>query len=446
MSRLGKALLAIATLAFFATSTFVCSRVADRGRFTSAYSSYGSGPKGARGVYLLAESLGLSPRRWSQDLAALPRRAMLVALGDCESGMARPLSRYEQQELVRWVEQGGVLLVAGARHYLPDDLGVRFESEPRCTPEWRFSSTAGNQDEEEAEGDQAEQAAPELETPPEPGASQPAIESGTIAELPEADEDVAWTSPVDRPLLGLDPLPMRRPGRLVVDERADERVILSMPDALDMPESPVQREVGVVVKHGNGRVIALASGSMLQNRALAAADGGVLFARLAQAYASEGPILFDEYHLGVGERRSMMRYLRQAGATPFIAQLMFVALVLLWRNGARFGGVRQPPEIAPAGTASYVGALGGLFARAGDPAGAAHVLVKQALTRVAAHHHLPPSPARALAAELSERGLSEPAAAVRAIADAERSAMRGEPGSLARLSREIDRAVARACS
>ena len=44
---------------------------------------------------------------------------MLVALGDCESGMARPLSRYEQQELARWVERGGVLLVAGARHYLP---------------------------------------------------------------------------------------------------------------------------------------------------------------------------------------------------------------------------------------------------------------------------------------------------------------------------------------
>jgi hypothetical protein len=443
MSRLRKALLATLTLAFFATSTFVCSRVADRGRFTSAYSSYGSGPKGARGLYLLAESLGLSPRRWSQDLAALPRRAMLVALGDCESGMARPLSRYEEQELVRWVEQGGVLLVAGARHYLPDGLGVRFESEPRCTPEWRILRT--EKEKGAGEGEPSEQSAPELQAPPEPGASQPATDSGTIADLPEANDDVAWTSPVDRPLLGLEPLPMRQPGRLVLDDGADERVILSMPDALNMPDSPIQREVGVVVKRGNGRVIALASGSMLQNRALAAADGGVLFARLAQAYAQDGPILFDEYHLGVGERRSMMRYLRQAGASPFIAQLMFVALLLLWRSGARFGGVRQPPEAPPAGTASYVGALGGLFARAGDQAGAAHVLVKQGLTRVAAYHHLPPSAARALAGELSERGLLDAAAAVRAIADAERGAIRGEPGGLARLSREIDRAVARAC-
>jgi hypothetical protein len=441
MSRLLKALLAVATLGFFATSTFVCQRVAERGRFASAYSSYGAGPKGARGLYLLADRLGLSPRRWSQDLAALPERGMLIALGDCEAGMARPLSRYEEQELTRWVEQGGVLLVAGARHYLPHDLGVRFESEPRCAPDWRVLRKDAENGQGEGEDDAP---VPELRAPPEPGASMP-VESGTIAE-PHSDDALVWTSPVAAPLLGLPPLPMRSPGRLAVDDDADARAILTMPDAVDMPDSPIQREVGVVVKRGNGRVIALASGSMLQNRALAAADGGVLFARLAHAYASDGPILFDEYHLGVGERRSMMRYLRQAGAMPFIAQLMFAALLLLWRSGVRFGGVRQPPEAAPAGTASYVAALGGLFARSGDPAGSVHVLVKQALARVAAHHHLPPSGARKLATELHERGLHEAAAAVRAIAEAEQTALRGEPGGLTKTSRELDRAVARACA
>jgi hypothetical protein len=438
VSRLSKALLAAGTLALLSTSTFVCQRVAERGRFTGAYSSYGSGPKGARGLYLLAERLGLRPQRWAQDLAALPKRAMLVALGDCESGMARPLSRYEERELAEWVEQGGVLLVAGVRHYLPEGLGVRFEAEPRCGPNWRLLRMQQETD----EGAEREEVAEELEGPPEPGASAPA--GAGESDLDDAEDVLAWTSPVGEPLIGLSPLPMRHPGRLVLDDDAAARVILTMPDALNMPDSPIQREVGVVVKHGNGRVIALASGSMLQNRSLAAGDGGVLFARLAHAYAAEGPIVFDEYHLGVGERRSLMRYLRQAGAAPFIAQLMFVALIWLWRSGARFGGVQQTPEPAPAGTASYVTALGGLFARAGDPGGAAHLLVKQGLGRVAAHHHLQPGPARKLADELSSRGLAEAAQAVRAIASAEYVALR-DAGSLARLSREVDRAVARAC-
>jgi hypothetical protein len=184
---------------------------------------------------------------------------------------------------------------------------------------------------------------------------------------------------------------------------------------------------------------------MLQNRALGLSDGGLAFARLLHAYAPAGPLLFDEYHLGVGERRSLMRYLRQAGATAFIAQLLLFALLLLWRSGARFGGVREPEPAPPAGTASFVAALGGLFARARDPVGAAQVLVKQALGRVAAHHHLPPSAPRALALELEQRGLREAAQAVRSIGEGERTLL-SDQGGLAKLSRRLDQAVARACS
>jgi len=443
MTRLQRALLAASALALVCTSAVVCQRVADRGRFAGAYSSYGSGPKGVRALFLLAQQLGAQPARWSQDLAALPARAMLIALGDCDSGMARPLSRYEEQELVRWVADGGVLLVAGARHYLPKGLGVRFEPEPRCRREVRFVRPRQQSEQDEA-------VPPELEGPPTPGASVPAAAGPSVD--PDATDDldelagdaVVWTSPADAPLLGLDPIPMRNPGRLVIDDGAASRVILSMPDAPEMPESPIQREVGVIVRHGKGHVIALASASMLQNRALGLADGGVAFARLLRAYAAAGPLLFDEYHLGVGERRSLMRYLRQAGATAFIAQLLLCALLLLWRCGARFGGVRDPEPAAPAGTASFVAALGGLFARARDPAGAAQVLVKQALGRIAAYHHLPPSLARALAIELEQRGLREPAQAVRSIAEAEH-ALLADQGGLVKLSRRLDQAVARAC-
>ena len=172
-----KALLAASALCLLATSAFVCQRVAERGRFASAYSSYGSGPKGARALYLLGERLGARPAA----LVAGPRGAaegrMLVALGDCESGMARPLSRYEEQELARWVEEGGVLLVAGVRHYLPEGLAgaLRARAAVRGRGLGRRPSPTEPEQEPEAE--------------PERGARRASRADGRAGREPEAEAE-----------------------------------------------------------------------------------------------------------------------------------------------------------------------------------------------------------------------------------------------------------------
>jgi hypothetical protein len=459
MKRLRRVLLAIATLLLFATSSFVCQRVAERGRFTGSYSSYGSGPLGTRALYLLAEQLGGRPQRWAEDLAALPRGAgMLVALSDCEAGMARPLSRYEDAELTRWVADGGTLLVAGARHYLPEKLGVSFENEAHCSAGWRFRSSEHDDDKHPVIPTR-----PAFEPPTRPKRSARdagtrdagARDAGAANSEDESDdaeidatnatdqaqaEGVAWVVPVAAPLEGLTPLPMRRPGRLVLAKDAHYSAILSQPSPSDAESGDLP--AGVVVRHGKGHVIALASASMLQNRALGLSDGGVVFARLLQTYAARGPVLFDEYHLGVGEKRSLMRYLRQAGATPLLLALLLATLLLLWRSGARFGGIREPLSAAPNSTASFVAAMGGLFARSADRSGALRVLIRQALARVAGYHHLPLGSAQQLARSLQERGLADAAAAVRAIEHAEQH---DAGASLAASSQRLDAAVARAC-
>jgi hypothetical protein len=417
---------------------FVCQRVADRGRFASEYSSYGAGPKGTRGLYLLSDALGARPTRWVEDLAALPRGGMLVALGACK-GMARRLSRYEQQELTRWVEAGGVLLVAGARHYLPKTLGVTFEPSPDCP---QLLELVGGQSAEKEDEDAEGSADVETDEDDQDAVPAAAPDSGSIAIAAAGDEDMVWTSPADELLAGLPPIAMRNPGRLVIDEDATApRVLLSFPDAPTMPESSVQREAAVVVERGRGKVVVLASASMLQNRELAAGEGGVLFGRLLAAYAPNGPVLFDEYHLGVGERRSMTRYLRNVGATPFVLQLLLAALVWLWRSGARFGAIRRPRPPAPAGTASFVSALGGLFERAADPLGTVRILEHQALAQVSARHHLPPSTSsQRIARALDARGLKQAAAAVMRIGEAERMLL-ADRMDIATLSRKLDAAV-----
>jgi hypothetical protein len=364
--------------------------------------------------------------------------------------MARPLSRYEAQELADWVERGGVLFVGGARHYVPGVLGVAFDDDPAC----KEKLGVGLFGDDDTDTESGEDGAPPVELEPadagqlgdagvdvEGAADAGAADAGVAAVAGAAPgggaSDWEWAIADDAALEGLDMIPMHRAGRLAVAADADARALL-------LSTGPGAREAGVLVRHGRGRVIALASASMLQNQMLATSGGGVLFARLMKAYGGRGPVLFDEYHLGVGERRSLMRYLRQAGAMPYLMQLLLVAALALWRGGARFGGVREPEPSAPASTASFVAALGALFTRAGDAASALRLLARQALQRVAAHHHLPPMSADKLARALAAGGRDDAAAAVLRIAALEAEDARA-PGRLAALSRELDEQVARAC-
>src|SRR5262245_32081896 len=96
----------------------MCQRVGARGRYVAELSTYGAGPEGTRGLFLLTEQLGARPRRWAEELGRLPRGGMLVALGDCRQLMRRELGRIERENLREWVASGGVLVVAGVVRYV----------------------------------------------------------------------------------------------------------------------------------------------------------------------------------------------------------------------------------------------------------------------------------------------------------------------------------------
>jgi len=353
----------------------------------------------------------------------------------------------------------GVLLVAGARHYLPDTFGVTFAPELDCAGAARSDDEEREDDEprdaakrdREARADAGDADEETDEAQPDAGVAPVPRTAGRLrgrkrslrsmfARGDEADGPVHFASPVDEPLRGLEPLPMLRPGKIELAPHTEHDVILGAPD--ESGEASLMHTLGVVVRRGKGRVIVLASASMLQNRALGPSQGGVTFARLLRAFAPGGPVMFDEYHLGVGERRSLVRYLREAGGTPFALQLFFAVLLFLWRGGARFGGLRESQEPLPLGSASLVTAMGNLFGRTRDAAGASQILIRQALSRVAAHHHVPAAPAQILARSLQEKGLHDAARAVAGIALAERAV--AGPGGLAAKSRHLDLAVRQA--
>ncbi len=135
----------------------------------------------------------------------------------------------------------------------------------------------------------------------------------------------------------------------------------------------------------------------------------------------------------------MMRYLRQVGAVPLILQLLLIVAFIGWRRGARFGAPQTDAPSSPAGTASYVKAVGTLYQKARDPAGAAEVLVRRALAQIAAHHHVDAREPGPLATRLSERHRHDAASAVLELAN-----LAPEKNRLAAFADRVDGLVTKA--
>jgi hypothetical protein len=186
--------------------------------------------------------------------------------------------------------------------------------------------------------------------------------------------------------------------------------------------------LAIELEHGRGRVVVVSAANMLQNAELDSSEGATLFMRLVRSYANPELLIFDEYHLGLGERRSLMQYLRQSGAMPLLFQLLLIAFVALRRAGARMAEPRALRAVAgPTGTISFVTALGALYAKVGDRGAALRLIARAALTRLAKHYALGNLQPAALERELEARGAKRAAAAVRVIVAAAGSKLGTEP-------------------
>jgi hypothetical protein len=425
MSRFAKVGVMAAVVVALGMVGWVGSRVVQRGRYAVAHSTFGAGPTGAKALRDLAEALGGRPTRLVEDPARLPEQAMLVVLGGCGGG--RPASPMDLDALRGWVERGGVLLAAGARHVVGRGAGLGGHLTGGCPPpswlESLLSSTA-----EDTDGPR------DLEGSDDEAPSFNAMEA-----------PLHFAHPVAGPVEGVGLVALESPARIVVDPGTEGEVLLAEaaahpPDLDGPPASELGSVSAVAFRRGRGVVILMASASPFQNQSLGWASGGVLFARLYAEYADGAPILFDEYHLGVGEPRSLARYIRQVGGGPAVLQLLFVAMLLLWTGGVRFGAPRTDPPPPPAGTSSYVDAIARLYRRSGDAHGAMRILVKRALTRVARHHHLPSADPEALAKTLDARMRSGEARAVRRLAamGGAAGAERSLPASVRALDRQVE--------
>jgi hypothetical protein len=282
------------------TLGWAVERVAARGRFAAPYSIHGGGPSGTRALAELLRSEGFRVRPLTHEIAELGA-GTLIAVSGCAAAQLRDLTRLERERLARFVDAGGLLVVVGAFDFIPEALGIRVAERADC-----------------------------LGTPERVSAQA-----------------------AGAPLAHLLPFPVDAPATLDALPFADATPLLSSGAGA----------LGFTALAGRGRVVVLGIPEALTNRNLAL-GGGAVTLRLLRAFAPPGPVWFDEFHLGLGERRSLTRYLRDRGLAPSLVQLLLVLVAALGVARLRLLPVRERPAAAP--RSSLALALARLYARTGQ--------------------------------------------------------------------------------
>ena len=337
------------------------ARVAERGRFAAAFSTYGAGAEGTRALFRLTQELGLPAERLTREPVGLGP-GTLVVVGSCQEAFARPPQRPELEAVTDWVQRGGLLIVADHDAFMPKAAGISIDPLNPCSSsaEDPFSRW--------------------LETQMERGYDTAA--AGSIE-----------VSPVGAPLTHMAPFQVERVTTLHTSLESQATEILTSELG----------PVGLTAPVGRGRVVLLGLADALTNGQVAT-GAGIAFARLLRAFAPKGPVWFDEYHLGMGERRSLIRYLRDTGYGPALLEAVLLVFALLFA-GAGHIARPKPPSEARASPPRFAWTLGRLYERTGDSRGAARVLSDHMLARIARRYHASPTARSELVSWLRRQGL-----------------------------------------
>lgn len=157
-----------------------------------------------------------------------------------------------------------------------------------------------------------------------------------------------------------------------LDATEDARIEVADPDdtvTVLTPDEPVAIEHPL----GDGRVIALSGSDVASTERLASADNALFFAILADRYAGDEPIVFDEFAHGFGSLDGVIpldRGLARVGiALASIAWLLYV-----WSRGVRLGAISEEAPPRRRATLEQVEALAKFYQRAARRALAAQRL------------------------------------------------------------------------
>jgi hypothetical protein len=323
-------------------------------------STYNSGATGTRALYDFLRESGREVTRWRETPVALlnSRRTQPHTFVVLETQI--PFEPDEIQNLMRWVERGGRLVIIDRRpnpRLLPDSGDWKISTELKQYP---TADVHADNPEEMTAG-----VSPARPTQPTPltrsvETVMPSRFAGLISiwlpterkpgivalqknsnQNSAKEEEVGVGTSVDEGTVE-EPPP---PPRVIIDDDETQPPPPPVPAPVARPKLASPAPVVHLMDYrgalladyprGDGRIVILSDPFIVANNGLSRADN--LQLALNVVAGSGGLIAFDEYHQGHGiARNEMLAYFEGTPVLAAVGQATLIVLLVLWTRGRRF--------------------------------------------------------------------------------------------------------------
>ncbi|MBA2503939.1 MAG: DUF4350 domain-containing protein [Pyrinomonadaceae bacterium] len=346
-------------------------------------STFNAGATGTRALYDFLQESGYKVMRWREPPVALlssgaTRPQVFVIVGDVKVDFEAE----EAQGLMKWVEEGGRLVVVDRR---PSELLPIGEQQG-----WRILTSSPRDSVADAKADDAEAmtagVAPVAPTQPTnltrnvERVAPSRYSSSFIIKFVEKEEDAEAT--------GEDDAEQRKVKESIEEHEATNDSIPQQttaeedtppPPPAPREDAPPSRDVSNVsspapVEHlekailidyayGAGRVVLLGDPFIVANTGISRADNLQLALNLVDG--RENLVAFDEYHQGYGRTRNeLFAYFAGTPVLWMFAQGLLIALVVVWTRGRRFARPLPLPQTNRASKLEFIRSMAELQGRA----------------------------------------------------------------------------------
>lgn len=302
-------------------------------------STYNGGATGTRALYDFLHESGYQVVRWREPTSSLlnstgPKPATVVVIGDTRI----PFSKVESKEILLWVESGGRLVIIDRT---PD---------PKLLPksgEWTVKALLTNFPWPDLDPTDFEQMTREVK-PISP--SQPtllarnvetvmpsrfasAISFIRLPSLKKADKSDAHDEPSGGDSDNDDDSESEAEPTPDISTTRDNGQNVS-----PAPVASFAADRGSLLidyPHGKGRIVLLSDPYIVANNGINRADNLQLAVNVVMS--GGGLIAFDEFHQGRGStHNALIQYFAGTPVLAICAQLMLIALAVVWSRGTRF--------------------------------------------------------------------------------------------------------------
>jgi hypothetical protein len=349
----------VVLIALNAASYVRVEHVADS-ETTPDRSTFNSGATGTQAFYDFLRESGQQVVRWRESSSALltvngVKPATFVIVGPVQVAY----SRRETQELLRWVESGGRLVIIDR---YPDHRLIALK-------DWAINSQAVSYPWNDLDPNDFEQMTTGMSPvkPAQPttmarnvGAVMPSRFMGAMTISPVTQKPTATPTPdyEDNDSENYGPPPSTPERGATYDRKINQ--------ASPAPVVHLRHERGALLvdyPHGAGRVVVLSDPYIVANNGIGRADN--LLLALNVVAAGEGLIAFDEFHQGrATTHNALFQYFSGTPVMAICAQLALIGLAIVWSQGRRFARPLPLPHVDRRSKLEFVASMAELQQRA----------------------------------------------------------------------------------